>query len=52
MLKKVITLFVVCGTMILGACQEDTTMEELIEGTELNDNDDGEDNDQTDSFPY
>ena len=48
MLKKMMTLTVVSVTLLLGACQEDTTMEELIQDTELNGDEDKED---TEGFP-
>lgn len=36
MKRKILTLLVVVGGLALGACQEDATMDELIQDTELN----------------
>jgi hypothetical protein len=36
MKRKLFTLLIVAGGLALGACQEDATMDELIQDTELN----------------
>jgi hypothetical protein len=36
MKRRILTLLVVIGGLALGACQEDSTMDELIQDTELN----------------
>ncbi len=36
MKRKLLTLLIVIGGLTLGACQEDATMDELIQDTELN----------------
>ena len=38
MFKKLLTLIIAAGMLSLSACQEDTTMEELIQDTELDGN--------------
>lgn len=47
MKRKLLTLLIVIGGLTLGACQEDATMDELIQDTELNTTLDPDD-DQTD----
>lgn len=41
MKRKLLTLLIVAGAFVFGACQEDPTMDELIQDTELNANIDG-----------
>lgn len=46
--KKLLTLLIVIGGLTLGACQEDPTMDELIQDTELNTTLDPDDDDDDD----
>ncbi|MEO1257126.1 MAG: hypothetical protein AAFY41_19920 [Bacteroidota bacterium] len=49
MKRKFLATLVVVGSLALGACSDDPTMEELIEDTELNTIDDPSDDDDSDA---
>lgn len=47
MRKKLLTLTIIAGSLLLGACAEDSTMDELIDDVELNDTTEPDEDDDT-----